>query len=148
MNLSTQFRVNTPNVTHETIDGETVIVNLVSGNYYSLQGTGVLIWLLVERGFSVEAVIDWLKHRYPSKASEIEPCVLSLLGQLSEEDLIVPGAVPSSTPEAPSMNESVEGRFEPQALQKFTDMQELLLLDPIHEVDSAGWPHKKSDVTV
>jgi hypothetical protein len=28
-------------------------------------------------------------------------------------------------------------------LQKFTDMQELLLLDPIHEVDERGWPHRK-----
>jgi hypothetical protein len=25
-------------------------------------------------------------------------------------------------------------------LQKFTDMQDLLLLDPIHEVDESGWP--------
>jgi hypothetical protein len=25
-------------------------------------------------------------------------------------------------------------------LNKFTDIKELLLLDPIHEVDEAGWP--------
>jgi hypothetical protein len=25
-------------------------------------------------------------------------------------------------------------------LQKYTDMADLLLLDPIHEVDEQGWP--------
>lgn len=32
--------------------------------------------------------------------------------------------------------------FSIPASQKFTEMQELLLVDPIHEVDpQAGWPH-------
>lgn len=30
-------------------------------------------------------------------------------------------------------------------LEKFTDMEDLLLLDPIHEVDvAAGWPTTKA----
>jgi hypothetical protein len=28
-------------------------------------------------------------------------------------------------------------------LERYTDMQELLLLDPIHDVDESGWPHRK-----
>ena len=28
-------------------------------------------------------------------------------------------------------------------LHMHTDMQEFLLVDPIHEVDDSGWPHKK-----
>ena len=28
-------------------------------------------------------------------------------------------------------------------LEKYTDMQELLLLDPIHDVEEAGWPKAK-----
>ena len=46
-----RFRVNTPTVTHETIDGEAVIINLDSGNYYSLVEVGSFIWGLVERSF-------------------------------------------------------------------------------------------------
>jgi hypothetical protein len=26
-------------------------------------------------------------------------------------------------------------------MQRFSDMQGLLLVDPIHEVDDTGWPH-------
>ena len=32
--------------------------------------------------------------------------------------------------------------FTNPVLEKFTDMAELLLLDPIHEVDDSGWPNK------
>jgi hypothetical protein len=28
-------------------------------------------------------------------------------------------------------------------LNKYTDMQQLLLADPLHEVQEAGWPHTK-----
>jgi len=31
-------------------------------------------------------------------------------------------------------------------LQKYTDMEELLQLDPIHEVDKFGWPSAKPRV--
>ena len=31
--------------------------------------------------------------------------------------------------------------YVPPQIERFTDMQELLLLDPIHEVDDTGWPH-------
>jgi hypothetical protein len=34
--------------------------------------------------------------------------------------------------------------FAEPILQKYTDMEALLLADPIHEVDkSTGWPHQK-----
>ncbi|MCU1244771.1 MAG: hypothetical protein JWN02_681, partial [Acidobacteria bacterium] len=26
-------------------------------------------------------------------------------------------------------------------LERYTDMQEIILLDPVHKVDSQGWPH-------
>jgi hypothetical protein len=29
------------------------------------------------------------------------------------------------------------------SFEKYSDMQEMLLLDPIHEVSEAGWPHKE-----
>jgi hypothetical protein len=39
------------------------------------------------------------------------------------------------------------GAFSPPVLQKFSDMQELLLVDPIHEVKAEGWPLTKSQST-
>jgi hypothetical protein len=36
--------------------------------------------------------------------------------------------------------------FSEPTFEKYTDMQALLLADPIHDVElQAGWPHLKSD---
>lgn len=37
---NTPFRVNSPSVIGEVLDGEAIIVNLDSGAYYSLNGAG------------------------------------------------------------------------------------------------------------
>ena len=41
--------MNTPTVTHETIDGEAVIINLDSGNYYSLVDVDLLSGISLEK---------------------------------------------------------------------------------------------------
>src|SRR5438270_869701 len=35
--MTTRFRVNSPNVIHETIEGEVILIDLKTGTYYSLR---------------------------------------------------------------------------------------------------------------
>jgi hypothetical protein len=59
------------------------------------------------------------------------------------ERILVPAdesAAPVLTPH-PENGAAAQPYQEPK-LGKYTDMQELLLLDPVHEVDEAGWPNK------
>jgi len=138
-----RFRVNTPTVTHETIDGEAVIINLDSGNYYSLVDAGSLIWALVDRGASASEVHELLQQSYQGDATDIDRGVQELLAQLQQENLIVPvdeAAAADLAGVLPSSNGHEKPSFNAPSLNKFSDMQELLLLDPIHDVDEAGWP--------
>jgi hypothetical protein len=141
-----RFRVNTPTVTHETIDGEAVIINLDSGNYYSLVEAGSFIWSLVERGASASELQQVVQQTYQGDASDIDRGVQELLVQLQQENLIVPvdGAVEPAEV-LPSSNGHEKPLFNAPLLNKFSDMQELLLLDPIHDVDEAGWPKPVAD---
>ena len=66
------YRVNSPQVISETVGGETIIVNLASGHYFSLQGTAVDVWEGVERGESVETIALQLGQRY--EAAEGDRC--------------------------------------------------------------------------
>jgi Coenzyme PQQ synthesis protein D (PqqD) len=145
-----RFRVNTPTVTHEIIDGEAVIINLDTGNYYSLVDVGSFIWGLVEKGASASEVQNVVLENYEGDAHQIDRGVQELLAQLQEENLIVPvdGAVDASelTPVTPANNHE-KPPFNPPALHKYSDMQELLLLDPIHDVDDAGWPKPVPDLS-
>jgi hypothetical protein len=143
-----RFRVNTPTVTHETIDGEAVIINLDSGNYYSLVEVGSFIWGLVEKGASASEVQNSVLQTYQGDAQDIDRGVQELLAQLQQENLIVPvdGAVAFDLNEVLLSNNSHEKpSFNPPLLHKYSDMQELLLLDPIHDVDEAGWPKPNPD---
>lgn len=141
-----KFKVNTPTVTHETIDGEAVIINLDSGNYYSLVEAGSFIWSIVEQGASASEVQQLVQQTYQGNATEIDRGVRELLSQLQQENLIVPvdGAVELAQP-LPSQNGHEKPLFKAPLLNKFSDMQELLLLDPIHDVDEAGWPKPVAD---
>ena len=44
MIIEEKIRANRPQVVDDTIDGETIIVNMKNGNYYSFDKVGVLIW--------------------------------------------------------------------------------------------------------
>jgi Coenzyme PQQ synthesis protein D (PqqD) len=147
MQAGDRFRVNTPDVTHEVIENEAVIIDLESGNYYSLRGEGAEIWALLAAQSSVDAVVRSLTHRYTCERSDAERAVSGLIADLRAENLIIPFdgaqidevARPAADPPTPS---TPRRPLEMPVLQKFTDMQELLLLDPIHDVDERGWPHR------
>jgi Coenzyme PQQ synthesis protein D (PqqD) len=148
MDRDLHLRVNTPAVTHEVIDGEAVIINLVTGNYYSLEGAGAEIWTLLQQGHSVGQVVDELAGRGEAERSEIESGVVELAAQFQQEQLMLPckngnGTQDPASTAAPKTHP--RQAFRTPVLHKFTDMQELLILDPIHEVDAAGWPHKKPE---
>ena len=142
-----RFRVNTPTVTHEIIDGEAVIINLDSGNYYSLVEEGSLIWSLVEKGASASELQNVILQTYRGDVQEIDRGVQELLVQLQQENLIVPvdGAEEAVDLQAPNNDNHEKPLFNPPSLNKYSDMQELLLLDPIHDVDDAGWPKPNPD---
>jgi hypothetical protein len=79
---------------------------------------------------------------FSGDAAYIESELGRFLGDLVTEGLLVPAAGHA----APALGEPEPGRpkFTPPVLGKYTDMQELLLQDPVHEVDAAaGWPHPK-----
>lgn len=138
------YQVNRPDVVMESFEGELVLVQMKSGNYYSLQGSAPLIWDLIDRGSSLEQIGDLLVARHGEDAGEIRRSVRNLVEELVAESLIVPlASAPSPTsPEAPGPLD-LDKPFVLPVLERYTDMQELLLLDPIHDVDETGWPRRK-----
>jgi hypothetical protein len=141
----TGFRINTPRIVHETIDGETIIIDFDNGSYFSLEGSGAAVWDLLVQNVSVEDTIATLIQRFPGNAAAIKPAVEQFLSELQREELIVPVEDARSKPAAAS-NETVSGAvFTTPTINKFTDMQDLLLLDPIHEVNEQGWPMRKDE---
>ena len=144
------FTVNSPHVVRETFDdNEVVIVNLNSGSYYSLEKVAAEIWNLIEAGAAFDEIVGVIGQRYEDGGSGIAEAVKRFLHELQQEDLIIlstrdvmaKGAMREIALDAEAS--TTKSLFEAPVIQKYTDMQELLLLDPIHEVDETGWPKSK-----
>jgi hypothetical protein len=151
MNEGIYLRVNSPKVIHEIIDGEAVIVNLDSGNYYSLDRVGAEVWAHIEKGAPLHEIIEDISHRYEGEQKEIEKAIYHLVNEMQQENLIIMDESEKSESETEfGTQDKTEPRkerqsFEAPVLYKYNDMQDLLLLDPIHEVDETGWPNVKQD---
>lgn len=139
--ISRCYQPNSPKVLHEVIDGEAVLINLENGTYYSIDKVGSFIWSLVEMSVSVSQIFHLVDSKYDGDQEEIETAVEALLAELSSEALIVEAECQPPPDEMLEIRESASRvAFEAPELHKYTDMSELLLLDPIHEVDETGWP--------
>lgn len=118
--MTKTYAINTSKALSETLDGETIIINLESGNYYSMNPIGTLLW-------------NTIMANSPINTSP-QP-IADFLAFLCAEDLI------TEVPESGSG--SVFTTHETPKIDKYDDMQEMLLADPVHDVDEAGWPKLK-----
>ena len=147
MNTNDRVRINIPKIVHETIDGETVILNLDKGDYYSLVGIGADIWGFMENDTDIVSIIEKISNNYQGDREDIEVAINNFVSELMHEGIVVPDNENKPENDESSHVQVQTGLkenkpdFEIPKLNKYTDMQDLLLLDPIHEVDDKeGWP--------
>jgi Coenzyme PQQ synthesis protein D (PqqD) len=146
--MNNRYRVNSPRVMHETIEGEVIVIDLSTGSYYSLRASGAEVWHALDRGLPEDEIAGAVAARYDGAPADITAAVSELLRRLREEGLIesTNGTGDASPVEVspPAQDDRPRERFEPPVLEKHTDMQDLILLDPVHEVDARGWPHAQA----
>lgn len=145
------FKVNSPQVVCETIDGEVVIVNLEQGHYYSLLGTGVKIWEGIEQSLCRQDLLEMILNLYDGNYEEIARSVHGFIEILQKEGLICLNSDNGLTGERSESSQVINSTseklsFEIPTLEKYSDMEDLLLIDPIHEVADTGWPNTKPEI--
>lgn len=141
--MSEGFRVDAANIMHETIEGEVVVVNLESGTYYSLDAVGAEIWERLIDGSTLDALTDGIAARYGADRRSVAHGVSEFLRHLVNEKLVVAAPGANGKGDAPEAREAPAHPYADPVLHKYTDMEELLLVDPIHEVEDSGWPNAR-----
>ncbi len=138
------LRVNKPKVILETFDDEVVLVNLDSGSYYTIDNVGLDIWVHIEQGAGTDEIVKKMIDAHEADSTHEETAVLEFVDELAREGLVVPAERPDTgAAQAEAEVVAKQPGFDPPVLRGYTDMQDLLLLDPIHEVDETGWPNVK-----
>lgn len=136
------YRINLPRIAHETLDNETIIIDFDTGTYYSLRDTAYWIWLLIENALSVESIIAQITTYFIGDPEAIEVAVRQFVGKLAEVGIILPTTASPRPTASPLV--AHQGPFTPPILEDHSDIQDLLLLDPIHEVSKQGWPMRSA----
>ena len=142
-----RFRL-APEIISETFDdGESIVVNLENGFYFSLNQVGGEMFELLAKGMPVGDVGRLIAERYDADGDAPTADAGEFAGRLVEEGLVLAGAL-----EAPSRNGAAHppaaaapGQYEAPTLTSYTDMQDLLLADPIHDFNETGWPARVDD---
>ena len=139
------FRLNEPDVSAEDFKTEILAVNLKNGYYYSLRDGAIPLWRLILEGCDLETASRWLADVYPAHATEVQQDATELVANLENASLIcettVPAVVAPQNP--PAWLSTLPAAYAKPVVETYTEMQDLLLLDPVHDVDEAGWPHER-----
>ena len=134
-------------VTWDEIGGEIVAINLANGLYHSLRDTARDAFVLLDAGVTVAEVVAALAATGPSAdvvATDVGRFVADLLsaGLATEagDDASDVGAKPD-----PSALFDGNRAYSAPLLETYTDLEDLMLLDPVHDVDDKGWPRADLD---
>jgi hypothetical protein len=124
-------------VAADLFEGEYIIANLDTGLYYSLQGFGIFLLNSLPLMNPADAIYRAILE-FGDLESEIRDDLNSLWAELLAEEIIFQ----NESSGEPTVAEVPE-KFEKSVFQRYADMQDLLALDPIHEVDEEGWKKKE-----
>lgn len=124
-----------PECSADDFDGEIVAINLETGIYYSIKDAAAVLWHDLVAGHSVEALVEIARDN-----DELAQGIERFAGELVTYGLMRP-AVDAPVPTATAGTAAQVATMILPTLESFGDMQDLLLLDPVHEVDEEmGWP--------
>ncbi|WP_159082452.1 PqqD family protein [Paragemmobacter aquarius] len=116
----------------EDFDGDAVVLNLASGQYFGMNGAASAVWSLLMAGVGSAQIAAGMRD-----AAGLAPFL---------ERLVALGLIAPSAETAENMGAGDAARLaalaEAPVVDVFDDLSDLILADPIHDVDAdMGWPH-------
>jgi hypothetical protein len=126
-------------LTHERLDDEVIAIDLESGAYFALDDAAADGWSILASGGSLDDAIDAIVTRFSVAPEEARADLERFAGELVEGGLLE-RVDADPVPVALGPRADASRPYRAPAIERFNDLEDLLLLDPIHEVDDAGWP--------
>lgn len=140
---SGHYKIDRTKILFEQFEDETVLINTETGFYYSLSSEGSEILRLLDEGRSTD-VLPSVLFAAADQFASISSQIWDFVANLADEGIIVPhSAGHNNSPEllVDMPRYTNPAQFKAPVLQRFDDVRELLLIDPVHQVDQEyGWP--------
>ena len=137
--LRSEFTINTSSVVFERLNGEVIIIANQNGKYYSLGYTASDIWYLMQTSVSSSLWLKTLADNYQEIPDSAEDEVNKFVDDLLSENLIKSSEAAFGELQL-LPEDNPRGKWSCPELLIFDDLQDLLLVDPIHDTGEEGWP--------
>jgi hypothetical protein len=139
-----RYRTNAPRVVAETLDGEVLLIDMVTGSYFSCVGASAVVWTVLANGATREEALALLDHRYGVPADEAGPAIDGLLAvALADELLRARDEDEGAAADLLAGYDGEDHEWGAIELEKSTEIADLILLDPVHDVTEGGWPNAR-----
>ena len=133
-----RYRINGSQFFYDYADGLAIIINSATGVYYGINTFGSTIFNQLVKGASPASILKQLQL-LSNCPVEIDDTLASFMTRLQSFGLIIADEQPSI--EAGPFDESLAAEKFSFEIEEFAEIQEILLADPIHDVNSDfGWP--------
>jgi len=149
------LQLNSSNVVSDTIDGEVLAIRSDDGAYYSMRGAGATAWVALLGGAPLhDAAAAVAAHHADADVATVRRDLETFAARLVDELLVIEhGNVDDTTVDGTTVDgtvielpaETAGTPWETPSFERYTDMRDLLLFDPIHEVQPSGWPNVATD---
>lgn len=140
MRQSDVYAIASKDIVFESFDGEAVVLDLATGKYFGFTDTGSCLWEALSSGVSPEHLVGAATRSGQVSAADLDAFVARLL----EFGLLAPAAGQAAQPLSQSLVAQFANAAEPAQVDIHDDLADLILVDPIHEVEEPqGWPAVK-----
>lgn len=131
------YKLNEEKMFCDITDGIAIVINSETGIYYGMNKFGTSVFENLIKGVPVEKALE-AAGALPGAPDDLGARFAKFVDALIEKELVILGGA-SGDAAAIDAKAAQEDKFEPSTTE-YSDAQELLLADPIHDVkDETGW---------
>lgn len=137
------YQLNSEKMFFDIADNQAVIINTETGVYYGTSSLGSAVTERLITGVSSENVLAAIK-RLPNCPENIKETFEDFIKLLVEKEILLPAPTVAGGDEDFQEVALTDGFI--LSIDEFSEVQDLLLADPVHEVDvEMGWPVLKPE---
>ncbi|CAB4324288.1 MAG: PqqD family peptide modification chaperone [Actinobacteria bacterium] len=140
VNAETFWTVQPEWVMSEILDGEAVIVDLRTGRYHGAQGVAATAWSVLGRTADLSTIVREVSEVHAPVPTDVEARISAFVDQLLAAELIVEVAGSAASATIVLATVGASSPWNDPVLESHNDLEDLLLLDPVHDVGADGWP--------
>lgn len=138
------YKINDHKMYYDMADGQAIVINFSTGVYYGMSSLGSFVLDQLLAGATIHSLVAAL-GTLPECPPDIEARITEYVQKLMQKEILIEADEDSSlqqqVPFIPP--EALEDGFI-LAANEFAEAQELIMADPIHDVDvNMGWPIMK-----